>query len=84
LRRGTGAPQQTRIGPSYLLDVAKADGEDRLETLEFVWNDHIVPLLEEYFYTQREKLAQLLTPFSLTRRRVTKATRETMSRSSWA
>ena len=31
--------------------------------LEFVWNNQIIPLLEEYFYTQREKLAQLLAPF---------------------
>jgi hypothetical protein len=37
--------------------------KERLGTLEFVWNNQIVPLLEEYFYTQREKLAQLLAPF---------------------
>jgi 5-methylcytosine-specific restriction endonuclease McrBC GTP-binding regulatory subunit McrB len=52
-----------QIGHSYLLNVARADGEKRLEMLEFVWNNQIVPLLEEYFYTQREKLANLLAPF---------------------
>jgi 5-methylcytosine-specific restriction protein B len=51
-----------QIGHSYLLNVAKVDGEERLGTLEFVWNNQIVPLLEEYFYTMREKLAQLLAP----------------------
>jgi 5-methylcytosine-specific restriction protein B len=52
-----------QIGHSYLLSVAKADGDDRLATLDFVWNNQILPLLEEYFYAQREKLAQLLAPF---------------------
>jgi 5-methylcytosine-specific restriction endonuclease McrBC GTP-binding regulatory subunit McrB len=52
-----------QIGHSYLLSVAKVDGEERVATLEFVWNSQIVPLLEEYFYTQRENLAQLLAPF---------------------
>jgi len=65
LNRGIvrGIDRDHQIGHSYLLDVAKADGEERLETLEFVWNSQIVPLLEEYFYTQREKLAELLAPF---------------------
>jgi hypothetical protein len=65
LNRGIvrGIDRDHQIGHSYLLDVAKADGEERLGTLEFVWNNQIVPLLEEYFYTQREKLAQLLAPF---------------------
>jgi 5-methylcytosine-specific restriction protein B len=52
-----------QIGHSYLLDVAKADSEERLESLEFVWNNRLVPLLEEYFYAQREQLAELLAPF---------------------
>jgi 5-methylcytosine-specific restriction enzyme B len=52
-----------QIGHSYLLDVANAHGEERLETLEFVWNNRIVPLLDEYFYTQREQLAELLASF---------------------
>lgn len=65
LNRGIvrGIDRDHQIGHSYLLDVTKADGEERLGTLEFVWNNQIVPLLEEYFYTQREKLAQLLAPF---------------------
>lgn len=52
-----------QVGHSYLLTVAGADVEERLQVLEFVWNSQILPLLEEYFYTQREKLAQLLAPF---------------------
>ncbi len=61
IARSIGRDHQ--IGHSYLLNVAKADGEDRLATLEFVWNNQILPLLEEYFYAQQEKLAQLLAPF---------------------
>ena len=65
LNRGIvrGIDRDHQVGHSYLFDVANADGEQRLETLEFVWNNRIVPLLEEYFYAQREKLAELLAPF---------------------
>ena len=52
-----------QLGHSYLLGVAKADQDDRVAMLEFVWNNQIVPLLGEYFYAQREQLAQLLGPF---------------------
>ena len=60
-RSAKGHSLLTRMMPRH--DVAKADDEERLETLEFVWNNQIVPLLEEHFYAQREKLAQLLAPF---------------------
>ena len=36
---------------------------DNPARLEFVWNNQIVPLLEEYFYANREQLARLLAPF---------------------
>ena len=62
LRRRYGSDGH-QIGHSYLLNVAKVDGEERVAMLEFVWNSQIVPLVEEYFYTQRENLAQLLAPF---------------------
>ena len=52
-----------QIGHSYLLSVAGADDDDRVAMLEFTWNNQILPLLEEYFYSQREKLAELLPPF---------------------
>jgi MoxR-like ATPase len=52
-----------QIGHSYFLTVAQAAEEKRAEVLEFVWNNKIVPLLEEYFYSQRDRLAELLAPF---------------------
>jgi hypothetical protein len=35
----------------------------RADTLDFVWNNRIMPLLEEYFYGQRDRLVELLAPF---------------------
>jgi hypothetical protein len=52
-----------QIGHSYFLKVAQADEAEHVEVLEFVWNNQVVPLLEEYFYSQRDKLAELLAPF---------------------
>jgi 5-methylcytosine-specific restriction protein B len=52
-----------QIGHSYLLEVARADEEQRADVLEFVWNNRIVPLLEEYFYSQRDRMAEILAPF---------------------
>lgn len=51
-----------QIGHSYFLTVARASEEQRVDVLEFVWNNQITPLLEEYFYSQRDKLAELLAP----------------------
>jgi len=53
------------IGHSYLLRVSAAAPEARLPLLEFVWNNQIIPLLHEYFYSQPEKLQQVLEPFVL-------------------
>ncbi len=52
-----------QIGHSYFLKVAEADEANRVDVLEFIWNHQIIPLLEEYFYSQQEKLAELLAPF---------------------
>jgi MoxR-like ATPase len=52
-----------QIGHSYLLEVAEADEDQRADVLEFVWNNRIVPLLEEYFYSQRDWMADILAPF---------------------
>lgn len=52
-----------QIGHSYFLTVKKATQEKRVDVLEFVWNNMIIPLLEEYFYSQRDRLAELLAPF---------------------
>jgi 5-methylcytosine-specific restriction protein B len=51
------------IGHSYLLKVKAAPTNRQAETLEFVWNNQIVPLLHEYFYSQPDKLRQVLAPF---------------------
>lgn len=52
-----------QIGHSYLINVARAQPEERLEALAFVWNLQILPLLEEYFYARRERLEELLPSF---------------------
>jgi Cdc6-like AAA superfamily ATPase len=52
-----------QIGHSYFLKVSKADAFERLEALEYVWNYQIIPLLEEYFYSQPEVIAELLKGF---------------------
>jgi len=57
-----GADHQ--VGHSYFLRVARAAPADRLAVLELVWNTQVLPLLEEYFYTRRERLAEILTSFT--------------------
>jgi MoxR-like ATPase len=52
-----------QIGHSYLLKVKMAEEEQRLEVLDYVWNNQIIPLLEEYFYSQQDKLKEVLAPF---------------------
>lgn len=49
-----------QIGHSYLLKVAERPPEKRAQYLEFVWNWQIMPLLQEYFYSQPEKLQDFL------------------------
>lgn len=46
-----------RIGHAYLLDVMD------IKTLRFAWFYRIIPLLSEYFYSDREFLARLLGDF---------------------
>jgi MoxR-like ATPase len=52
-----------QIGHSYLLQVAQQEEAERMDALEYVWNAQILPLLEEYFYSQREVLVDLLRDF---------------------
>jgi 5-methylcytosine-specific restriction protein B len=54
-----------QIGHSYFLKVGKAPEENRMDVLEFVWNSQILPLMEEYFYSQRDQLASILKPFQI-------------------
>jgi len=43
-----------QIGHSYFLRV------NTVEVLEFVWNNQVLPLLREYFYSQPERLTDVL------------------------
>lgn len=52
-----------QVGHSYFLEVSARDADERADTLDFVWNHRIMPLLEEYFYGQRDRLVELLAPF---------------------
>jgi len=51
-----------QIGHSYFLKVGESDGEDQINALEFVWNHQVLPLLKEYFYSQPERLLEILAP----------------------
>lgn len=42
---------------------ALSQEEQWIDVLDYVWNNQILPLLEEYFYSQQEKLKDLLAPF---------------------
>ncbi|MFU8773034.1 MAG: McrB family protein [Anaerolineales bacterium] len=53
-----------QIGHSYFMTVGKAKAEDRLDTLDFAWNHQIMPLLDEYFYSQRDKLFEMFHEFT--------------------
>ena len=52
-----------QIGHSYFLRIVRAPESERLSALEFVWNQQIMPLLEEYFYSHREHLLEVLPSF---------------------
>jgi len=52
-----------QIGHSYFLEVLGTAEEERADALDFVWNNRVMPLLEEYFYGQRDRLVELLAPF---------------------
>lgn len=51
-----------QIGHSYFMGVDSEDESESLEKLIYVWKNQISPLLEEYFYRQREKLDLLFAP----------------------
>ena len=63
LRRHLGPDYE--IGHSYLLKVKIAPVDRQVEVLDFVWNNQILPLLREYFYSQPDKLREVLAPFIL-------------------
>jgi Cdc6-like AAA superfamily ATPase len=52
-----------QIGHSYLLQVAGYSQNARIRALEFAWNYQIIPLLEEYFYSQPDQLIEIVKPF---------------------
>lgn len=52
-----------QVGHSYFLQVARAEPSERLTVLELVWNHQVLPLLAEYFYNRRDRLAEVLTSF---------------------
>jgi 5-methylcytosine-specific restriction endonuclease McrBC GTP-binding regulatory subunit McrB len=52
-----------QIGHSYLLQVANHPEIARIRALEFAWNSQIIPLLEEYFYSQPDQLIEIVKPF---------------------
>lgn len=54
-----------QLGHSYFLKVADTEPKQRLSVLEFVWNHQILPLLEEYFYSYPDQLAEILSPFRM-------------------
>jgi hypothetical protein len=45
------------------LELSNRDRGERTDVLDFVWNNRVMPLLEEYFYGQRDRLIELLAPF---------------------
>jgi hypothetical protein len=53
-----------QVGHSYFLRVARtARPSERLDMLDLVWNTQVLPLLEEVFYSRKERLAEILAPF---------------------
>ena len=52
-----------QIGHSYFMKLSDVDDDRRIEQLDFIWNYQILPLLEEYFYSQQDKLRAVLSTF---------------------
>ena len=52
-----------QIGHSYFLEMKDIQDQERIDVLEYIWNYKIIPLLEEYYYNQYDKLLDLLFPF---------------------
>ena len=46
--------REHQIGHSYLIDI------NSMESLAYIFKNRIIPLLEEYFYDDREKISQVL------------------------
>jgi 5-methylcytosine-specific restriction protein B len=53
-----------QVGHSYFLKAARAaQPGERLDLLDLVWNTQVLPLLEEVFYSRKERLTEILAPF---------------------
>ena len=53
--------QDHQLGHSYFMNIMKVkDARDRVQKLYNVWYNEIIPLLQEYFYNDYEKLEQVL------------------------
>lgn len=51
------------IGHSYLIGLPRIAPENQIDALEFVWNNQILPLLEEYYYSRPDTLKSVLREF---------------------
>jgi hypothetical protein len=72
-----------QIGHSYLMNIDKdakgntiSDEKQILENLRYAFYNEIIPLLQEYFYNDWEKLAQVIPPFVKTITTLEKAMEE--------
>jgi 5-methylcytosine-specific restriction enzyme B len=63
-----------QIGHSYFLDI----DEDDLDGLCFIWYHRVIPLLQEYFYNDGERLKVALGDDFLQRVEIDKATQATL------
>lgn len=48
-----------RIGHSYFMPITRKPDSEQLAELEFVWNYQVIPLIEEYFYSQPDALREI-------------------------
>jgi len=51
-----------QVGHSYFLKVVVAEKKDQVNALEYVWNQQVFPLLQEYFFNKPEILYEVLAP----------------------
>ena len=50
-----------QLGHRYFLSISGVPAEERLEKLEYVWNNQVYPLLKEYYYGREDQFAELLS-----------------------
>mgnify|MGYP001233781955 CR=1 FL=1 len=51
------------IGHSYFLKLNYVSQDRQLSLLEYIWNNQILPLLEEYYYNRPDELKEILKEF---------------------